>query len=271
MHLCESGHRELDLVGVAQTVEAVEIGEVADCLRHRGTQRAPPFRRDCGLGLVRALRSRQCLSFRIRGGSTVFACADQYESSPVLWNTKLRGIKCLRWRDLISLLGEISEQHIHELWGVVLGTREKARHSRYVLHYKIAWAKFTYQSCKRKNQLVPHVIELALSDHGKALTRRAADDNIQLAVPIGGTLVPFPSPLDRFANALRGYGSNVGAQDLGPREIESMHRAVDGVVLDRGEYIEPCLLESEREAASAGEEVDSYRPTHGGRYLAPVL
>jgi len=82
--------------------------------------------------------------------------------------------------------------------------------------------------------------------------------------------VPFPSQLDGVANTLRGYGSNIGAHDLCPRKIEGMHRAMDRIVLDRGEHIESRLLESEREAASSGKEVDSDRPICAERYAAPL-
>jgi hypothetical protein len=82
-----------------------------------------------------------------------------------LRNAELRSIECLWWRDRISLCPEVGEKFIYKLRCIVPRASEKTRHAGNILHDKITWAKFTHEPCERKNELVPHIVVLTLSDH----------------------------------------------------------------------------------------------------------
>jgi hypothetical protein len=106
------------------------------------------------------------------------------------------------------------------------------------------------------------------------LTRRAAKDSVDLAVPCGvARVVPTPPAGCRSAYVIRVDATYVSAEHFREGKIDTVGCRVYGVVFDGREHVEPCLLESEAHPACAREHIDrrwpSSRPTASEQLAYP--
>lgn len=103
-----------------------------------------------------------------------------------------------------------------------------------------------------ENKLIALIVEGSFSDHRKALTGRAAEHDVDI----------FFAKARADPDVIAGETDNAGADGLAVREISLVGGAVDRVNFHGRRNIESRLLESERHASRASEEVYSNGSCH---------
>jgi hypothetical protein len=95
--------------------------------------------------------------------------------------------------------------------------------------------------------MVAWVVQYALADHGKALARRTAEDDIDFVRTKTAGCAELSA---REINYTRANG-------LGSGEVVFVYRTVNGVDFNSRSYIETGLLETKRQAAGTGKKVNT--------------
>lgn len=136
-------------------------------------------------------------------------------------------------------------------------------HPRHVLHHEVARPEFLHQSDEVEYKSISRIIYQPFADERKALARRPAGNEIDIAIP--PSMVPMTSAATISSrHELRRIESrNVATKNLCHREVEFVNRGMNGIVFDAGGNIEARLFKAKRKAARTGEQVDGERPPNG--------
>lgn len=123
-------------------------------------------------------------------------------------------------------------------------------HPRHILHHEVAGSKLGNEAEEVKDENVALVIDEAFANEREALARWAAEDTVDLPIPLSHSAsVPQHAAFGGLTYIGQRYGRHVGADHLREGVVKLMGGGMDRVILDGSGDVEARLLETEREPA----------------------
>lgn len=175
--------------------------------------------------------------------------SDEYEPAPALRHGVVGGVEHI----MIAVVTKFFKRTNHFNDAPVICE------SGHVLHHHSLWAQSPHELQKLKHEIVARVLlSVATIERGhlrEALTRRAPREQIELS---GKKFQPAHDPGgSHFADVIRPYDDSLVVGLVGCDR--------EGVVFHRPDDAEASLLQSKRQAAAAGEQVDGNKFLHASK------
>lgn len=228
-----------DAVAMLKNLERVGIRQIAERLASGRADRQTAIARLVGRpdDCRRIFRDREA-AFR----------PHKDKAFAMLRNAKIGSIEHLPWQaDLVAFRTKSFHQVVEE------APMTPDRQTLHILEDEILGVKFGNETDEFQHEPISRIVERSMADHREALARRPAEDDIYAL-----TLLQ----LRRCSHLIGGKSDHAPRNDGAAREIELVHRTMNGIDFDGCTDIEAGLLKSQAHPACAGEQVDSNRPPH---------